>query len=80
MEKHGKVRPGDSGGMRGGSEIFTIRARKCLRCGRLLTSAEAVELGYGCRCAELAEAERREKEPLEGQIDIYEVLGIRKGG
>ncbi len=24
-------------------EIFTIRARRCKRCGRLLTSAEAVE-------------------------------------
>lgn len=28
-------------------EIFTIRARRCKRCGRLLTSAEAVEKGYG---------------------------------
>lgn len=27
-------------------EIFTIRARRCKRCGRLLTSAEAVEKGY----------------------------------
>ena len=32
-------------------EIFTIRARRCKRCGRLLTSAEAVEKGYGCQCA-----------------------------
>lgn len=26
-------------------EIFTIRARRCKRCGRLLTSAEAVKKG-----------------------------------
>lgn len=32
-------------------EIFTIRARRCKRCGRLLTSAEAVEKGYGVKRA-----------------------------
>lgn len=31
-------------------EIFTIRARRCKRCGRLLTSAEAVEKGLPVRC------------------------------
>lgn len=29
--------------------IFTIQVRKCKRCGRLLTSKEAVERGYGCQ-------------------------------
>ncbi len=56
------------------SEIFTVRARKCLRCGRLLTSKEAVENGYGCRCAELARKEKKEKEPIDGQMDIMDFL------
>lgn len=46
-------------------EIFTIRARRCKRCGRLLTSAEAVEKGYGCQCAAKAQAEEDEKKPIE---------------
>ena len=29
------------------SEIFTIPARRCKRCGGLLTSAEAIRDGYG---------------------------------
>ena len=40
-------------------EIFTILVRRCKRCGRLLTSKEAVERGYGCQCL------RKEKEEAE---------------
>lgn len=61
-------------------EVFTIKARKCLRCGRILTSQEAIENGYGCRCKELADAATREKEPLPGQLDIYEWLGGKTDG
>lgn len=61
-------------------EIFTVRARRCLRCGRLLTSCEAVENGYGCRCRELADAEKRAKEPLPGQMNIMEFLGGLEDG
>ena len=32
------------------SEIFTIPARRCKRCGGLLTSAEAIRDGYGSCC------------------------------
>lgn len=28
------------------SEIFTIQARRCKRCGRLLVNQESVEQGY----------------------------------
>ncbi|MDO4330325.1 MAG: DUF6011 domain-containing protein [Lachnospiraceae bacterium] len=48
-------------------EIFTIRARRCKRCGRLLTSKEAVERGYGCQCAAKAKAEEVAKAPLPGR-------------
>jgi len=40
-----------------GDEVFTIQARRCKRCGRLLTSQEAVERGYGCQCAMKAKRE-----------------------
>lgn len=55
-------------------EIFTIRARRCKRCGRLLTSAEAVEKGYGCQCAAKAQAEEDEKKPIPGQMTFDDLF------
>lgn len=55
-------------------EIFTIRARRCKRCGRLLTSAEAVAKGYGCQCAAKAKAEERERMPLPGQMSLMDFI------
>jgi hypothetical protein len=60
-------------------EVFTIRARKCKRCGRLLTSSEAIEKGYGCACALKATKEEQERAPIPGQIDIYDWLGGNDG-
>lgn len=54
--------------------IFTIQARRCKRCGRLLTSKEAVECGYGCQCAEKARREEQEKQPIPGQRSIFDYL------
>lgn len=53
-------------------EIFIIKARRCKRCGRLLTSEKAVRDGYGesCRCK--AKKEERENEPLPGQISMFD--------
>ena len=51
-------------------EIFMIQARKCLRCGRLLTSHDAVLRGYGCQCAAKARREERERQPIPGQITL----------
>ena len=49
-------------------EIFLVKARRCKRCGGLLTSKQAVADGYGhvCKMKELGELERRR--PIEGQI------------
>lgn len=58
-----------------GDEIFTIKARKCKRCGRLLTSPHAVELGYGCQCASKARKEELEREPMPGQMSILDFYG-----
>ena len=57
-----------------GDEIFTIQARRCKRCGRLLTSVKAVEEGYGesCRCK--ITKEEAERKPLTGQMDIFDLL------
>lgn len=55
-------------------EIFTIRARRCKRCGRLLTSAEAVAKGYGCQCAAKAKVEERERMPLPGQMSLMDFI------
>lgn len=52
--------------------IFMIQARKCQRCGRLLTSKDAIEKGLGCQCAMKAAAEKAEKEPIPGQMDIFD--------
>lgn len=54
--------------------IFTIQARRCKRCGRLLTSKEAVERGYGCQCAEKARREEQERQPIPGQRSIFDYL------
>lgn len=70
----------------GDNGIFTIQVRKCKRCGRLLTSREAVEKGYGCQCMRKQIEEERAREPLPGQIDLFglaeeksDVQEIRKG-
>ena len=52
--------------------VFMIKARRCKRCGRLLTSPQAVDLGYGCQCAAKAREEKREREPLPGQMSILD--------
>lgn len=59
-------------------EVFTIEARKCKRCGRLLTSPEAIMKGYGCSCEMKAMREAKESEPIPGQMDIFDYLGKDK--
>lgn len=53
-------------------EIFTLKARICKRCGRILTNAESVERGLGCQCAKKQKAAELERAPIPGQIDVYE--------
>jgi len=62
------------------SEIFTIRARRCKRCGRLLVSDEAIERGYGCQCAKKAWQEEIEKQPMPGQIELFDFMNQTEGG
>lgn len=45
-------------------ETFTIKARRCKRCGGLLFSADSIRDGYGhsCKMKMRREAQRREEE------------------
>lgn len=51
------------------SEVFTIRARHCKRCGGLLTSNEAVKNGYGHVCKMKMQTER--VLPMDGQMNLF---------
>ncbi|MCD7903364.1 MAG: hypothetical protein LUF91_06330 [Oscillospiraceae bacterium] len=62
--------------MQGGNgEIFIIQARRCKRCGGLLTSAEALKDGYGHVCRmKTREEELQKKAPDPNQINLFESL------
>ena len=54
------------------SEIFTIPARRCKRCGGLLTSAEAIRDGYGSCCLRKMRQEARAKEEAKNQYSLFD--------
>lgn len=53
------------------SEIFTIQARRCKRCGGLLTSAQALKDGYGHYCKMKVDAEAANQRMMEDQISLF---------
>lgn len=55
-------------------DIFYVKARHCKRCGRLLTSGQAVKDGYGCTCKKKTRAEVAARRPLSGQMTIGDYL------
>lgn len=59
-------------------DIFTIKARRCKRCGGLLTSKQAVEDGYGHVCKMKTEAEIRAAQPDPNQISLFDALKAKK--
>ena len=52
-------------------DVFMVRARRCKRCGGLLTSAQAVADGYGhvCKMKELQKQQAREE--LKNQYSLF---------
>ena len=55
------------------NEVFKIAARRCRRCGGILTSAQGMRDGYGPCCLRKAreeEAQRREEEKLVSLFDL----------
>ena len=58
------------------SDVFTIKARRCKVCGRILTSKKAVEEGYGETCKCKAKKLEQEREPIDGQMDVFDFLNM----
>ncbi len=56
-------------------DVFMVRARRCKRCGGLLTSAQAVADGYGHVCKMKQPGELEAKEPLPGQMNLLADMG-----
>lgn len=56
------------------SEVFTIKARRCKVCGRILTSKKAVEAGYGETCKCKALKMKQEAEPMDGQMNVFDFI------
>ena len=54
------------------NEVFTIQARKCRRCGGLLTSAKAIRDGYGACCLRKIRQEERGREEDKDQMNLFE--------
>ena len=54
------------------SEISTTPARRCKRCGGLLTSAEAIRDGYGSCCLRKMRQEARAKEEAKNQCSLFD--------
>lgn len=52
-------------------EVFTIPARRCKRCGGLLTSAQAIRDGYGSCCLRKMRQEARAKEEEKNQYSLF---------
>ena len=57
------------------NEVFSIQARRCKRCGGLLTSEQAIRIGYGACCLRKMRKEEREKEESKDQITFFDDTG-----
>ena len=55
------------------SEVFQISARRCKRCGGLLTSAQAIRDGYGSCCLRKMRQEERAKEEAKNQCSLFDM-------
>lgn len=53
-------------------EVFSIQARRCKRCGGLLTSEQAIRIGYGACCLRKMRREEQEKEENKDQITFFD--------
>lgn len=55
-------------------KIMYIKARKCLRCGRILTNQESVRKGVGCKCELMQQGKEVEEEQIEGQYNLLDYI------
>jgi hypothetical protein len=52
-------------------DIFQIPARRCKRCGGLLTSEQSIRDGYGHHCRRVAQMEAAEREEAKNQFSLF---------
>lgn len=53
-------------------EVFTIQARRCKRCGGLLTSSQGIRDGYGPCCLRKIQQEEAQRKMLENQCSLFD--------
>ena len=56
------------------NDVFTIPARRCKRCGGLLTSKQGLRDGYGPCCLQKMRQEEAERKMAENQYSLFEGL------
>ena len=53
-------------------DLFTITARRCKRCGGLLTSYQGIRDGYGPCCLKKMQEEQARKEMEKYQCSLFD--------
>lgn len=54
-------------------EVFTIPARRCKRCGGLLTSSQGLRDGYGPCCLRKMRQEEADRKMMENQCSLFDL-------
>lgn len=54
-------------------EVFTIPARRCKRCGGLLTSSQGLRDGYGPCCLRKMRQEEADRKMMENQCSLFDM-------
>lgn len=53
------------------NDIFTIPARRCKRCGGLLTSSQGIRDGYGPCCLRKMRQEEANRRMMKDQMSLF---------
>lgn len=61
-------------------EVFTIPARRCKRCGGLLTSSQGIRDGYGPCCLRKIRQEEAQREMEKMQVSFFDLEGDEHNG
>lgn len=54
-------------------EVFTIPARRCKRCGGILTSQQGIRDGYGPCCLKKMRIEEADRKMREMQVSMFDI-------
>ena len=56
------------------TQIITIPARRCKRCGGLLTSSQGLRDGYGPCCLRKMRQEEANRKMMENQCSLFDIV------